>query len=597
MLQRLQHYASKGALLAWGLIAIVPFLARFRYVPLPQWFAETHVIWLLLAAWLLLACSGSLAQRLPRVSIWMLVLALAWWAQTLVVPLSFPGLNWATAICFIAMALLGYVTQSLRVRFDSLTLINCLAWSLLIGALLQSLIGLCQVSGLAQMMRGVLFYDSMHPTTNVFGHIGQRNQYAHYLSWGILAAGYLYSTRKLSTAWALPLIGWLALSIGWSSSRTALLYAVVMFSVAGCWHCRIRQAESRRLFLTLGLIGLSIIAVQLLLPYINHLMQLHASASGVERLAADGGGMGTRRWVEWHKAWLVFQAHPMFGIGWSQFGSQSVALQIQPEFAHAAFNSSLFANSHNLILQLLAETGLAGTLLVLIGFLWVLWPYFSRPAQLESVLPLSMMAISLVHSMLEYPLWYLYFLAVFIMALALAPQRENSRRARLPRITLPALSCLPAIMLLVLAVQGWHLYWEMVSLYSPTRNVERDRRKVARLEEIINTQPMYAFHALNTLSNYITVNQTDIPQKLYWINRLAAFRPYSNVMLDKARLEALNGEPQQATQTLRLALASYPTYAKSYLSYLPESEAAYAPLRQIAQDAYNQLPERYKTKD
>ena len=94
MQQRLQHYASHGALLAWGLIAIVPFLARFRYVPLPQWFAEAHVIWLLLAAWLLLACSGSLTQRLPRVSVWMLVLALVWWVQTQVVQLSFPGLNW-----------------------------------------------------------------------------------------------------------------------------------------------------------------------------------------------------------------------------------------------------------------------------------------------------------------------------------------------------------------------------------------------------------------------------------------------------------------------------------------------------------------------
>ena len=105
---------------------------------------------------------------------------------------------------------------------------------------------------------------------------------------------------------------------------------------------------------------------------------------------------------------------------------------------------------------------------------------------------------------------------------------------------------------------------------------------------------MYAFHALNTLDNYIVVNRTDIKQKLVWLDRLAAFRPYHNVMIDKARLEALDGQQQQAEQTLRLALATYPTYAKKYLNYLPENEPAYAPLRQIAQQAYDQLPEQIK---
>jgi O-antigen ligase len=94
-----------------------------------------------------------------------------------------------------------------------------------------------------------------------------------------------------------------------------------------------------------------------------------------------------------------------------------------PQFASAGFNSGLFTNCHNLILQLLAEMGLPITLAVVGGFAWVVWPFFSERAEAEGMLALGCMAVTLIHSMLEYPLWYLYFLAMLVVFASMSPAR------------------------------------------------------------------------------------------------------------------------------------------------------------------------------
>ncbi|MGL6070131.1 Wzy polymerase domain-containing protein, partial [Craterilacuibacter sp.] len=76
--------------------------------------------------------------------------------------------------------------------------------------------------------------------------------------------------------------------------------------------------------------------------------------------------------------------------------------------------------------------------------------------------------------------------------------------------------------------------------------------------------------------------------------RLAAFRPYPDVLLKKAQLEALAGRPDQARRTLQQALASFPTYAPQYMHRLAGSEPAWAGLYQEASAARARLPERYR---
>ncbi|SCK10404.1 PglL family O-oligosaccharyltransferase [Vogesella sp. LIG4] len=563
------------AALMLAAIASLPFLSRFHYLPLPQWWGEITVVFLAaLACWCM---PRQAAAELPRSALWMLLLAAVWALQPLLQPLLFPGLNHATALAFVALAVLAWATAQWRAAEGSDAVIALLCKSLLLGALAQSLIGLAQLTGLAQLLGGVLFYDSSHPTTNIFGHIGQRNQYAHYLTWGVVAACWLAASGQWSRRWLAAAVLWLSLSIAFAGSRTVLLYTVALAVLAPWWHWRVRSGESRRMWWLLWLAVVAIIAMQFALPLAERLLAplMHGQtiASGVERLSSNADSMGARRVAEWGKAWLVFKAHPGFGVGWNQYAAESVRLQMLPQFSNSGVNSGLFTNAHNLVFQLLAEMGLLGTLAVLLGFAWAVWPYFSRRVDAAQLVPVAVMSVTLIHSMLEYPLWYLYFPAVVVIMATLVP--APGRAAPLPWLLLARAG---ALLLLVLASYGSWRYEEMQGLYYPTA-----LKKQQRLEEIIRTEPMFAAHALGLLDDVMTPSRATLKDYRKWVDLMALYRPYPDVLLRKAQMEALAGEQAKAAQTMRYALASFPTYASQFLDELDDDEPAWSGLIDIAQ--------------
>jgi hypothetical protein len=254
----------------------------------------------------------------------------------------------------------------------------------------------------------------------------------------------------------------------------------------------------------------------------------------------------------------------------------------------------LFTNAHNLILQLLAEMGWVITAVVLLGFGWAIWPYFSQRAQVEGVLPLACMTVTLIHSMVEYPLWYLYFLAMLVVFMALAPLPERGRGTGLSVLWRLALFA-GMVALGVVSVNSVKHYNELTRLYSPTNNPKIDDPRIARLGEIIRTEPLYAFHALYTLDNYIEATPDDLPRKRAWIDQLAAIRPYPDVLLKQAEMQAMVGQEAQAEQTLSLALASFPTYAQDFIEDLQDGPASWSRLREMSSEAYARLPAKFRT--
>jgi len=583
----------------WCLLAILPFASPIHYVPLPQWWGEMSTVWLALGAGLLLACNGSLFERLPRSAVWCLLLAACWAVQPWWVKTLFPGMTYATALAWLVMAYLAAVTLTLREELGLTKITWWLAWALVIGALVQSLIGFTQLTGLAPLLNGAVFYDSSHPTTNIFGHIGQRNQYAHYLMWGMVAGVYLYAIEKMRGGWFTLWAVWLSLMLACAGSRTIMLYVVAVVLIGIVWHARVRTAVSRRLMIAMFLSCCLIVAAQFMMPLVNQLVSLlthshQAVSSGMERLAANGDDMSSRRFAEMHKAWMVFRAHPLKGVGWSQYAAESVRLQALPLFAADGFNSGLFTNAHNLILQLLAEMGGLMTALIVAGFIWVVWPFFSQKAQVEGVLPLACMSVTLIHSMLEYPLWYLYFLAMLVVFCSLAPMPTRARAARIG-ILWRLVLFLGLLAVGALSIAGVRHYEELVSLYTPTNKDAIDNQHIKRLGEIVATEPLYAFHALYTLDNYLEATPDNLAQKRVWVDQMAAFRPYPDVLMKQAEMQALVGEESQAERSLTMALASFPTYAHDFIEDMQDGPASWSRLRQISSDAYLRLPEKYRT--
>jgi O-antigen ligase len=168
-------------------------------------------------------------------------------------------------------------------------------------------------------------------------------------------------------------------------------------------------------------VNLRLVAVcSLALPACIFLPWLDADlTTAAARLGASEIGAEERVQI-WKAALLMFLDFPLFGIGFRQFGWHHFVLNAQmPEPRMLGFTD----HAHNLLLHVLAEFGLMGFLLL--GAFVVLWVVglLRQPRTPAHWWIWAIVVVLGVHSMLEYPLWYTFFLGIAAVILGLAEPR------------------------------------------------------------------------------------------------------------------------------------------------------------------------------
>ncbi|NDV11483.1 O-antigen ligase family protein [Crenobacter caeni] len=295
------------------------------------------------------------------------------------------------------------------------------------------------------------------------------------------------------------------------------------------------------------------------------------------------GGFGARRWIEWQKAWQVFVAHPLTGVGLGGYAAQSVVLE--PAFAGEWSESWLFTHCHSIVLQLLAETGLTGTLAVAVALMWAFLPWFRRQnIGADALLVLGLALVLLGHSLLEYPLWYASFLMVFAVLVGVSPAAGWALpvRASLRRV---------GALLLVLVIAGQTLigvthYFDWVKWVVPSSDARENK---ARIEALLvqGANPSWSYDADQLLSNYLGGDAAHLMLKQPLFERLAAYRPYPATLTKLAMLRAHAGDAAGARDALRRAVAAYPATVPGIAETLAQEKApALAPLQAMAARAH-----------
>lgn len=141
-----------------------------------------------------------------------------------------------------------------------------------------------------------------------------------------------------------------------------------------------------------------------------------AFAGGTQLQRSD---LSSSRFGIWANTFELIKQNPWFGVGWGDF---NFAWSLTPFPGRPV---AFFDHTHNLPLQLLVELGIPLGSLVLAMLLWALWKAFSAclKASLADSLTVRtafiMVLMMVVHSMLEYPLWYAYFLLPAAFALGI----------------------------------------------------------------------------------------------------------------------------------------------------------------------------------
>lgn len=540
-----------------ALLCTLPFLQPYHLNPLTAFYSEwlAFVLGCGVALVLLLRRAWN-GACLPWIALAPLLLALLLFMHGLLDRSPYFGQALSAALYLLWAALLVLAGAALARLAGRGRLFDTLAAGLALGALASALVGLLQHLQLPTLLDA---WVARATGAAIFGNLAQANHFAAYTTLGLLAFAYLQQRARIGVIVLVAAATPMLLVLGLSGSRAAALYLLAALLLAVFVRYRRRDAGSGRLVI----ICAAYVAAYVLLQGMVGSGVLQGAprevVTAAERMV-DGAASISDRLHLWHSAWLMFLDHPLAGAGWGQFAYNF--------FSHAALfypqgGYQLYHHAHNLPMQLLAETGLAGLACLLLPA----WLALRQPTAVESVdgggeiwLLAALGATIGLHSLLEYPLWYAYFLGPAALLLGAAPFAAGS--LRLPRLW-RAVSLLLLVGGLFNLGLLWREYRAFEGLFRATAPALPAPEQAALLSRL---------HRNPLLRHYVEVAYTlparpridELDRQLYANTRALRFAPVDSLAWRQALLLALAGREAEARQAVALAAAAYPQPPQDY---------------------------------
>jgi O-antigen ligase len=539
-----------------GLMWVFPFLHYRHENPLTSFDQEWWSAMLgVLALTLLLAREFWQRPEIPRIAQFPAALLVVLLLQLVLGKVAYFGQALLYALYFLFATLLMVLGGRLRDCFGLAKLAQVLAIFLLIGAGLNALIGVLQHFQWHTPLDNVIAAD----TGILYGNLAQHNHYADYIAMGLISLGLLFQQGRLKIVYVAGLAALLLFVMTLSASRSSWLYLLMMSGWA--WWLARRDAALRPLLrYSLSLIaGFGLMHFVVQLPFMAGVSNIDT----VSRLLAGvGDTSGSIRLYLWHEAWLMFTESPWLGVGFGQFAWHH--FQMLP-LLQASNISGLYNNAHNLAFQLAAVAGIPG-LLALFGSLGI-WFYGIRRVTLTAAhwWGYSLLGVLAIHSLLEYPLWYAYFVAVAAILLgAFDETRYRLELHRIGRVSMLAILLLGLVTLIQLR-SGFQQLKHTLALRSASGSVAATYPLIRAGLIAAHDQQLLAPYAEMYMLSYTEVNADHIKQKLALGSNVMHFLPIAPVVYRQALFLAQDGQLAQAEQLFEQAIWSYPGNGEAHL--------------------------------
>jgi O-antigen ligase len=362
---------------------------------------------------------GILKSQLPMV----LILAIPWLNPFAIGPSS-GVMPWLVSLGSFA-ALIALTSIALRVKNQSISGPQgwaCIAgWSWLLAGLISSIAGILQYAGASAIFEP---WINKAPWGEAFANLRQRNQFASLTNIGMAALIWISSqSAGKGHAWlSCACAALLAVGNAASASRTGLFQLFVLCMLPLIW----QSWRSKRIYAVIAAAVVTYAGATVIVPF---WLGFSPNEHGIFARLQNGDQQCASRLVLWSNVLQLIRLKPWSGWGWGEL-----------DYAHyiTLYNSSRFCdildNAHNLPLHLTVELGLPAALLICGGFLC--WVVRRRPlAETDPARQLawSVMALILLHSMLEYPLWYGPFQIAFCLCVVLLWQKPDHLAAVAPK--------------------------------------------------------------------------------------------------------------------------------------------------------------------
>ncbi len=348
-------------------------------------------------ALLLLASSLPITPKLPRtvpaVFWWITGIALIPWLQWLFgkVPYSGDAIVGSLYVLGLGCAVLCGSHWAQRRPTDSAA---WLSTTLLLGASMSAAIALFQVSGAVSLGHWSL---PICPGGRACANLSQPNNLGTLIGLGAVGLLLLREQRRIHSWPAGMLLALLLFGAAASQSRTVLLYGpAILLGLLVARRKGLTVRTGYRMVFAATAAHWSLVWAW---PTLEHLLLLEATAALNER-SLDAGRL--QAWTMFLDATTLF---PWSGYGWLQTASAQLAAAERHPSLHAVWQQT-----HNLFLELLIWCGYPVGLLL--GGLIVVWFVHRawRVQTIEGVIGMISVSLLGIHSMLELPYHYAYFL-------------------------------------------------------------------------------------------------------------------------------------------------------------------------------------------
>ena len=550
-----------------GLAWTVPLLQPYHRFPLTAFYSEWLAFALgLAAATPLLAREPWGDAKMPFIALAPLGLAVVLALQVALdrVPYAEQALTGGLYLLWAAlMALLGHALAR-RLTLDSIA--TTLAWFLLVGGIFHAVTGLVQHYDVSTPFNFLVAHKG---GVFVHGNLGQRNHYAACVTLALASAAYLYGSGRLKGALAAGCAALFLAVLALTGSRSPWLYLVALTALALLLHHRRRDGASRRIagftcWLLPGFVAADLLVT---LPFLmpRETLPMVTSAENLFQMAT---GVGPRLEL-WGEAWRMFLAAPVLGAGFGQFAWHHFLYQAA---AGAPSGLGLYNHAHNIVLQLLAETGVAGTLIIAGAVL--VWLAGLRRVILDPAWwwLLSLLAVIGIHSLLEYPLWYAYFLGPAALLLGFGAQHFFSVHFPSAARAAVALAVLAGCVNLAAVIPAYREFEQLVFRPGSQASQASSDQAFGQALMRVHAEPLLRPYVEMAIAYGASVEPEQLRDKLDLVTRAVHFAPVEVVVFRQALLLALAGRADAAREQLDRSLRAYPA----------ERTAVVAELRKLA---------------
>jgi len=560
------------SLLLAGSVCLLPFLVPYHQPPVLSFLSEWLAAGLGVAAVLARAARGSApAAAPPPAALWLIAFALFLACRAATASLAYPQASALAALYVLYAVALIWLGAQLVADAGLERVAIALAAFILAGALANAAAGIIQFYGRPRFLEDVI---AELRAEGAYGNIAQRNLYANYLALGQCALLLLWLRARLRTTHAIAALILLATGSALSGSRGALLYPL-WYAALGFLAVRVRDCvEARRLRTAACCAAAVTLLAHLALPWLNHALQIGAPGeSSFDRLSARLGE--SPRLEIALLALRAFAGAPIAGVGIGEFAGAAFTLGIDPALSP---RGEIWTSPHDLLLQLLAETGAAGAALAFAALgVWVWQAARSYRADPRPALwwILAAMGVELIHSLTEFPLWSAHFLGVAALLLGAsssvrtpAPAASLATRVGAAAICILLSAALAVLLRDYVRLEGARITGTTTTLAPPAQAA----RDAATMRDL--GRGLLAPVAETAIALGAPLDRSGLADKASLYARVVRHWPANGVVVRQAVLLAFDGHAEKARDALERALRTYPGERDATISLLEQARAA-----------------------